>query len=326
MKQRIGQIGNIPLVIGDEHEVTSNEILVEQSKTDPNKIDIKRRINGKLKTLTSSEQKTKIVQTKRHKVGKFIHYIRPATHNRGYSLPNGKVFTVPYKTFYCEVTLDDGIHFLCPRFAFTVSITNNTDSNNICATQYDYDRMPIHLDGSIDNNTWGLEFYDKILYIIFKYKKEVVNIVQIDTDEFPDTLLTHYLYYTILVQDSKVVSEGTSTKYSLSAITPDYLHIPYTVEYKIDNNIGLQDDNDIFIDNLVYAARVNLSDQVLKGERYFKILKEYIDPNGSNMGSLLQKLTRLVKKPLGFNRARPSIKTPFFTVEVNPCYLEKEIM
>lgn len=63
MKQRIGQINNIPLVIGDEHEVTSNEILIEQSKTDPNKIDIKRRINGKLKKLTS-ERTIKITQPK----------------------------------------------------------------------------------------------------------------------------------------------------------------------------------------------------------------------------------------------------------------------
>lgn len=63
MKQRIGQIGNTPLVIGDEHEVTSNEILIEQSKTDPNKIDIKRRINGKLKKLTS-EGTIKVTQPK----------------------------------------------------------------------------------------------------------------------------------------------------------------------------------------------------------------------------------------------------------------------
>ena len=66
MKQRIGQINNIPLVIGDEHEVTSNEILIEQSKTDPNKMDIKRRINGKLKTLTSegTTRTIKITQPK----------------------------------------------------------------------------------------------------------------------------------------------------------------------------------------------------------------------------------------------------------------------
>lgn len=82
MKQRIGQIGNIPLVIGDEHEVTSSEILVEQSKTDPNKIDIKRRINGKLKALTNTQGKTKVVNTKRHKIGKFIHHIRPNIKDR----------------------------------------------------------------------------------------------------------------------------------------------------------------------------------------------------------------------------------------------------
>lgn len=62
MKQRIGQIGNIPLVIGDEHEITSNEILVEQSKSDPNKIDIKRRINGKLKTLTNTQGETRTIK------------------------------------------------------------------------------------------------------------------------------------------------------------------------------------------------------------------------------------------------------------------------
>lgn len=333
MKQRIGQINNIPLVIGDEHEITNNEILIEQSKTDPNKIDIKRRINGKLKALTNTQGKTKVVNTKRHKVGMYIHQIRPTTYSSTYTLSNGELFTIPEGTFYCRVTLYNGFHILCPKCLHTVHIQQKTTHTNVHYSYNSY-RFPHHTNDDPHNKVEGYREFNDILYIISEDNLSIESIIKVDFRGSEYTI-ANYPYYLVLIQDNKIISKGVNPKYSLQTYIYDYLNIGHIVEYD-NNHIDLQSNGGIFIDN-VTGSSDNLNN-IIQSEKYFKVLGKYINTNGV-LGNLENKLYGIVKKHLGrlkspnlfFSRGSKgeykqnyNISTPFFNIEVNQVFVQKE--